>query len=129
MNSSDKQFEHRVRALYLEATQRLDPVTTGRLRAARRSMLQEGAGRYESPAPRRARMLLPVGAIAAIALAALMTWQPTPHPQDEVQPQAQAGLEQDEYLPPEADKTDPGLYQNLGFYSWLAANDSSQNNR
>jgi hypothetical protein len=26
-------------------------------------------------------------------------------------------------LPPDADKTDPVLYQNLDFYTWLAAAD------
>ena len=30
----------------------------------------------------------------------------------------------DNELPPDADKTDPNLYQNLDFYGWLAANDS-----
>ena len=34
--------------------------------------------------------------------------------------------EPDTELPPGADKADPGLYQNLDFYSWLAANDGSQ---
>lgn len=128
MNSSDKQFEQRARALYQEATQSIDPVTAGRLRAARRTAL-EAASAHASP-HHRARVLVPVGALAAIALAALMIWQPAPQPQPEHNQQASVTTEQDsEYLPPEADKTDPGLYQNLDFYSWLAANDSSQTKR
>jgi ferric-dicitrate binding protein FerR (iron transport regulator) len=125
MNSSDKQFEQRLRAIYQEAAQNIDPVTAGRLRAARRTAL-EAATTHALP-HRRARVLLPVGALAAVALAALMIWQPAPRPQDEARPQTAAVAEQEnEYLPPGADKADPGLYQNLDFYSWLAANDGSQ---
>jgi hypothetical protein len=127
MNSSDKQFEQRVRALYQEATQSIDLVTAGRLRAARRTAL-EGAAR--STSHHRARVLLPVGALAAVTLAALMIWQPSPRPQQDGKPQGVAVAEQEnEYLPPGADKADPGLYQNLDFYSWLAANDGSQAKR
>jgi hypothetical protein len=121
MNSSDKQIEQRARALYQEAVQRIDPVTAGRLRAARRTALEVAA--VQASPHHRARVLLPVGALAAIALAALMIWQPTPQPQSSGNQQASAVAEQDnEYLPPGADKADPGLYQNLDFYSWLAAN-------
>ncbi|HUA79404.1 MAG TPA: hypothetical protein VL997_03455 [Dyella sp.] len=129
MNSSDKQFEQRARALYQEAAQSVDPVTAGRLRAARRTAL-EAASAHASP-HHRARVLVPVGALAAIALAALVIWQRAPQPQPEHNQQASVASEQQdsEYLPPEAEKTDPGLYQNLDFYSWLAANDSSQTKR
>jgi hypothetical protein len=128
MNSSDKQFEQRVRALYQEATQSIDPVTAGRLRAARRTALEAATG-HTTP-HHRARVLLPVGALAAVALAALMIWQPSPSPQQDGKPQGVAVTEQEnEYLPPGADKADPGLYQNLDFYSWLAANDGSQAKR
>jgi hypothetical protein len=125
MNSSDKQFEKRARALYQEATQRLDPVTAGRLRAARRTALQAATGQV--PSHRRTRVLLPVGALAAVALAALMIWQPTPKPHANGAPTAAmaTAAETDNDLPPGADSGDPGLYQNLEFYSWLAAN---QNN-
>jgi hypothetical protein len=126
MNSSDKQFEKRARALYQEATQSVDPVTAGRLRAARRTALQ--AATAPTTSHHRARVLLPVGALAAMALAALMIWQPTPGPHDASSQQAAVtsapvASEQDaEVLPPGTDKADPGLYQNLDFYSWLAAN-------
>ncbi|GLQ88838.1 DUF3619 family protein [Dyella flagellata] len=125
MNSSDKQFEKRVRALYQEASQSIDPVTAGRLRAARRTALEAATA---SP-HHRARVLVPVGALAAVALAALMIWQPSPRPHAEGEPTAMTEQQENEYLPPGADKADPGLYQNLDFYSWLAANDSSQANR
>jgi ferric-dicitrate binding protein FerR (iron transport regulator) len=127
MNSSDKQFEKRARALYQEATQSVDPVTAGRLRAARRTALQ--AATAPTTSHHRARVLLPVGALAAMALAALMIWQPTPQPHaDGNQQGAVAGIsEQDNELPPGADSADPGLYQNLDFYGWLAAsNNDSQ---
>lgn len=128
MNSSDKQFEQRARALYQEATQNIDAVTAGRLRAARRTAL-EAAHAHVVP-HRRARVLLPVGALAAIALAALMIWQPAPQPQNQSTQQRAAAPEQDnEFLPPGADKADPGLYQNLDFYGWLAANESNQTKR
>jgi len=126
MNSSDKQFEQRARALYQEATQNIDAVTAGRLRAARRTALEAA----HAPPHRRARVLLPVGALAAIALAALMIWQPAPQPQSHGTQQSAAAPEQDnEFLPPGADKADPGLYQNLDFYGWLAANESNQAKR
>jgi hypothetical protein len=125
MNSSDKQFEKRARALYQEAAQSLDPVTAGRLRAARRTALQAATGHASSH--QRTRVLLPVGALAAMALAALMIWQPAPKPHPEGNPTAAMATttEPDNDLPPGADSGDPGLYQNLDFYSWLAAN---QNN-
>lgn len=130
MNSSDKSFETRARALYLEASRRLDPVTAGRLRAARRTAL--AAAQAPEHHHHRARVLLPVGALAAVALAALIIWQPSPQPQSAAaQPTTTASVanqtnEQDNELPPGADNTDPGLYQNLDFYGWLAANESSQ---
>lgn len=124
MNSSDKPFEKRARALYQEAAQRIDPVTAGRLRAARRTALQAAAA--QASPHHRARLLLPVGALAAMALAALMIWQPTPQQAPGAPPAiASPGAEQDVEIPPGAEKADPGLYQNLDFYSWLAANDSS----
>jgi len=126
MNSSDKQFEQRARARYQEATQGIDAVTAGRLRAARRTALQ--AATVDTSPSHRARVLLPVGALAAMALAALMTWQPAPQPaQTDKSAQLSAAEQQDnEYLPPGAEKADPGLYQNLDFYSWLAANQGEQ---
>lgn len=133
MNSSDKDFEKRARALYQEAAHRVDPVTAGRLRAARRTALE--AAKTQASPHHRARVLVPVGALAAMALAALMIWQPTPGPHENPSSQQTAASaplasEQDvEALPPGTDKADPALYQNLDFYSWLAANQSGSSNQ
>jgi hypothetical protein len=124
MNSPDKHLEQRARELYHEASRRIDPVTAGRLRAARRQALAAANG----PKHRASHWLIPSGAFAAIALATLMVWQPVPHDTLTLSSQAISvagpGTEMDTELPPDADKTDPNLYQNLDFYSWLAANSS-----
>ena len=122
MNSSDKPIEQRARALFQEASQSIDPVTAGRLRAARRTALEAATA---SGHHHRARVLLPVGALAAVALAALVIWQPSPQPPADGR-QAAVTEQENEFLPPGADKADPGLYQNLEFYSWLAASDGNQ---
>ena len=127
---SDAPLAQRARALYREASQRLDPATTGRLRAARRQALQ-------APPRHVARWLVPTGAFAVLALAALMMWQPPAHapaaaPGASLQTaasDASTGPQADNVLPPDADKVDPSLYQNLDFYGWLAANDSQPADR
>ncbi|HXD36840.1 MAG TPA: hypothetical protein VN624_09290, partial [Rhodanobacter sp.] len=59
---------------------------------------------------------------AVIALASLMLWQPLP--QGSGRPAAvDTAADLDNELPPDADKTDPVLYQNLDFYTWLASAD------
>ena len=128
-NRQHKAFEQRARELYHEAAQRIDPVTAGRLRAARREALAAA----QAPQRHTARWLIPTGAFAAIALAALMVWQPLPHrapsPPTQVANATDASADLDNELPPDADKTDPNLYQNLDFYGWLAANNSQPANR
>lgn len=128
-NRQHKSLEQRARELYHEAAQRIDPVTAGRLRAARREALAAA----QAPQRHTARWLIPTGAFAAIALAALMVWQPLPHHAKTSSPQmvnaADQSADLDNELPPDADKTDPNLYQNLDFYGWLAANDSQPANR
>ncbi len=129
MKSSDKippdqghqnPMERRARELYREAAHRIDPVTAGRLRAARRQALEAA----QAPALSSVRWLIPTGAFAVIALAAMMVWQPMPsHQPAPTQQSANASGELDNDLPPDADQTDPNLYQNLDFYGWLAAND------
>ncbi len=116
-------FEQRARAVWREAARQVDPGTAGRLRAARRNALQEA----RSPHPHAAaRWLIPTGAVAAIALAAMMVWQPLPRAPSVAQDRvaARAVPESDNELPPNAEQVDPTLYQNLDFYAWLAANDS-----
>jgi len=121
-NRSDKPLEQRARELYHEACQRIDPVTAGRLRAARRQAL----GTAQAPGHHAARWLIPTGAFAAIALATLMVWQPVTHdaaaPSNQTVSMPDSSADADNELPPDADKSDPKLYQNLDFYGWLAAN-------
>jgi hypothetical protein len=124
-------FERRARVLYREASHAIDPATAGRLRAARRTALET----TQKPAqPRGVRMLLPTGAIAAIALAVLMAWSPMQNREnDALQAQMNVAkvIDADGDLPPDPDNADPGMVQNLDFYDWLASNNnsSSQANR
>ena len=133
MNSSEhdrrqhEPIERRTRELWREAAQHLDPTTAARLRAARREALQPSTA-----APRLAtRWLIPTGALAAMALAAMMVWQPLPRAPVPSASHAGASTAQDvdSELPPDAEQVDPGLYQNLDFYAWLAANDRHATSR
>lgn len=122
MSSPDTRFARRARALYREAADHVDADTRARLRAARLRALAPTADR----APRvGSRWLLPGGAFAVVALAAVMLWQPMPH--DALAPGSAissnlAGADADGDLPPDAEQADPKLYENLDFYGWLAAN-------
>jgi hypothetical protein len=130
------ELEHRLRARYLEAGDKLDAHTAGRLRAARRTALQALAAPTRSrlgfTGMARARTLqrvfLPAGAFAMIVLASLMIWQPARHPPASAHRTAAtlAAPDPDNELPPDPDSTDPTLYQNLDFYDWLAANNSGK---
>jgi hypothetical protein len=129
MTSPPKNLQQRARELYREASQHVDPVTAGRLRAARREALDA----LNAPKHRAGRWLIPSGAFAMLALAAMMVWQPLPHhktaPSVHVAVAAQANADLDNDLPPDADQTDPNLYQDLDFYGWLAANDNQPAHR
>jgi len=121
-------FERRARALWHEAARRIDPATAGRLRAARREALQSTT----APMRQASRWLIPTGALAAVALAAMMVWQPLPHAPSPVQgghTTAGPAPEADSELPPDAEQVDPSLYQNLDFYAWLAASDRHASTR
>ena len=67
-NRPDKPVEQRARELWHEAAQRVDPAIVERLRAARRQALRSA----QTPPHRTARWLIPAGAFAVIALAAIM---------------------------------------------------------
>ena len=121
------QLEQRVRALYHEAAHNLDPAIAGRLRAARREALAAGTGTRQ-PQHHFTRWLVPSGACAAIALAALLSWPSAPRPMPgapETAVVASSTGEADNALPPDPEQADPNLYQNLDFYGWLAASDHS----
>jgi hypothetical protein len=126
MKSSDNRpgisAEQRARELWHAAAQHIDPSTVEQLHAARRRALRA----TRAPLRHTARWLIPAGAFAVIALATMMVWQP---PHQATKPMQAIGApdataELDSELPPDADKTDPNLYQNLDFYGWLAASDS-----
>ena len=123
-NMPNKPLEQRARALYHEAARRIDPATAGRLRAARREAL--AATQHPHRPHHLARWLVPSGACAVIALAALLVWPSAPRPTAVAPTTAAAGngSEIDNALPPDPEQADPNLYQNLDFYGWLAANDS-----
>lgn len=121
MNSPRENLEQQARKLYREAAQHVDPAIAGRLRAARRDALA-AAGK-----PSRQHWLIPTGAFAVLALAAMMLWRPTgpiPAPPAAMSAHADSASELDSDLPPDADQTDPGLYENLDFYGWLAASNA-----
>jgi hypothetical protein len=118
----DHQLGQRARQLYQQAAQHIDPDTAARLRVARREALRES----DTARSHVTRWLIPTGAIAVIALAALMMWQPARQHHATIPMQASGsstGTDLDSELPPDADQADPNLYQNLDFYGWLAAND------
>jgi hypothetical protein len=125
MSPQDHELARRARALYLRASRDVDPATAGRLRAARRTALAGGSGHTVAR-----RILIPASAFAVVALATLMVWQPLGGPSPSAPPavvQAMDGGEPSD-LPPDADSTDPSLYQDLQFYSWLAYNDGQARN-
>jgi hypothetical protein len=129
MNAPDNHLERRARELYREAARHLDPVTAGRLRAARRAAI-DGTDR-SSLSHRLLQLLLPAGAFAAVAFAALMLSSPVQGPAGNAPASALSTptAEVDGDLPPDAAAADPTLYQNMDFYGWLAKNGDSQANR
>ncbi|RAO77310.1 hypothetical protein [Dyella jiangningensis] len=126
MNAPDNHLERRARELYREAARQLDPATAAGLRAARRAALSGADG--SSLAQRLLQLLLPAGAFAAIAFAALMLSSPVQGPTGSAAGPSPVS-EADGELPPDAAAADPALYQNLDFYGWLAKNGDSQASR
>ena len=95
--------------------------------AAAAMTLQPPAGAQQAHRPHHlARWLVPSGACAVIALAALLVWPSAPRPIVATPTTAAAGTggETDNALPPDPEQADPNMYQNLDFYGWLAANDN-----
>lgn len=128
MNSSDNRLAERARALYHRAAEHVDADTAQRLRAARARALDQRRTHSLRPV---SRWLLPGGALTAVMLAALMLWPSLPRQGMGGSPAGNpvAINAADSDLPPDADQTDPKLYQNLDFYGWLAANNAPANRR
>ncbi|MEO8986289.1 MAG: hypothetical protein ABI300_11805 [Rhodanobacter sp.] len=125
MNAPDTRLAERARALYRSAANHVDADTCARLRDARARALASS----DAP-PRGARWLVPGGALAAVAVAALMLWQqPLPHGAAPALGGSSVAVDADNDLPPDAEQTDPMLYQNLDFYGWLAASNSTASRR
>jgi hypothetical protein len=127
MNAPANHLERRARELYREAAHQIDPATAARLRAARQAAIA-GTGR-SSFAHRLLQLLLPAGAFAAIAFAALILSGPTQGPTGMAPALSAPASEADSELPPDAAAADPTLYQNMDFYGWLAKNGDSQASR
>jgi hypothetical protein len=129
MNAPDNHLERRARELYREAARHLDPATADRLRAARRKAIE--STERSSLSQRLLQLLLPAGAFAAVAFAALMLTSPVRGPDGNAPASAVSAstAEADGDLPPDAAAADPTLYQNMDFYGWLARNGDSQANR
>jgi len=122
MSQHDRELERRARDLYLRASRDVDPATAGRLRAARRTALTK------PHASATRRLLLPTGAFAVLALAALMAWRPGVAPSAPPAITQTADTDPND-LPPDADSADPALYKDLQFYSWLAYADTPPSSR
>ncbi|WP_266184077.1 hypothetical protein [Dyella humicola] len=129
MNAPDNHLERRARELYREAARHIDPATADRLRAARRKAIESSD--RSSLSRRLLQLLLPAGAFAAVAFAALMLSSPVQGPAGNSPSSALSSptAEFDGDLPPDAAAADPTLYQNMDFYGWLARNGDSQANR
>lgn len=124
MNPPDTRLAERARALYRNAADHVDADTRARLRHARvRALAAADAPTHG------ARWLLPGGALAAVALAALMLWQPVPRGAAPTTTATNVAADADSDLPPDADQADPMLYQNLDFYGWLAASNTTASRR
>ncbi|WP_430390999.1 DUF3619 family protein [Dyella sp. 20L07] len=129
MNAPENHLERRAREVYREAARQLDPATAARLRAARRAAL--AGNESSSLAHRLLQLMLPAGAFAAIAFAALMISGPVEGPvgAGAITELSAPTSESDGDLPPDAAAADPALYQNMDFYGWLAKNGNSQASR
>lgn len=109
-------FETHVRDLYLRAGPRVDSATAVQLRAARRNALANGQRRQTM---RTMRWMVPTGAVAVALLAVVTVWQPLQR-RTTLTPATTHITDTTQALPPDAGQTDPTLYQNMGFYAWLA---------
>lgn len=112
-------IQDRARELYRRAGPQVDVATAARLRAARREALDSPASAHQ----RHLRWMVPAGACAMVALAVLTVWQPLhrPTPVAATTPALSTQPASTDVLPPNADQSDPALYQNMDFYAWLAS--------
>jgi hypothetical protein len=109
------EFENRTRGLLDESAARLDGRTLSRLTQARHAALE----RLERPSRFGWRMLVPAGAAAAVAVLAVMMWQPDTQPipgtAQAVSPVEDLELLTDAEAPDFAEEN-----ADLDFYEWAA---------
>lgn len=112
----------RARELYNQFGPRVDDVLASRLRKARRRALDAGAG----PA-RWVRRMVPASAFTVAIVAAMLIWQPLQHMASApTMTSTTQSVSMASILPPDAGQTDPTLYQDMGFYAWLAQQPDTQ---
>lgn len=121
MSHLEDDIARRAHDLYRRASNDTAPSVAGQLRAARRIAMAAPTGSAAT------RFLLPAGAFAVIALAAIMVWPSAERPAA-LHPTIAMAVDADSDLPPDADSADPAMVEHLEFYSWLAA-DTSQGKR
>ena len=112
-------IQDRARELYRRLGPQIDTSTAAQLRASRRAALETSTFGYQ----RHLRWMVPAGACAMVALAVLTVWQPLrrPSPVASMTPVLSSQSTTADILPPNADQSDPSLYQNMDFYAWLAS--------
>ncbi len=112
-------LQTRARELYRRLGPHVDHATAARLRTARQQALDAGPSRHHG------RWMMPVGACAVALLAVVTIWQPL-HRSTGMAPAASEPSTASDILPPDADRTDPALYQHMEFYAWLASQKTTQ---
>lgn len=116
--STHDAIKARAGELYRKCGPEVDTATAARLRAARRhAMEQASAPRHHGG---KLRWMVPAGAFAMAALALVVNWQILPRTPADTPHLGAPTAQTDEILPPDADQTDPALYQDMDFYAWLS---------
>jgi hypothetical protein len=108
----EQQIAARAQQLFAERVAGLDGATRSRLAQARARAVDAAATRRFNPWLEPAR-LLPLGGVAAAALAALLIWQVPQTPAPSVEPVVLNDLD----LLLEGENLD--LFEDLEFYAWL----------
>ena len=111
MNTRSDAIERRARELYRQSCHHVAPADRQALRQARLDALAT------RPTPLMQRLLMPVGALAASALALVVAWSYFPAQEQSGQNTPTGTAYTEKTLPA---KSDLDMYQDLDFYRWLA---------
>ncbi len=118
-------LEEQARALLAESVTRIDGRVRSRLNQARHAAVAEGARAGQRPAFLRSFLLMPTaGAVAAVALVAMVLWQ---HQPEGTLPVNEGGLTAMEDLDLIADGDGLDMVEDSdgSFYEWAAAQSDS----